>query len=327
MKILIIRFSSIGDIVLTSPVVRCIKHQLGDVEIHFLTKSKHYDLVKSNPYIDRIHLFDSSLQEIIPSLQEEKFDYVIDLHHNIRSQIVKSNLKSKALSLNKINLRKWLLINLRINVMPNIHIVDRMFHALAPLGIKNDYKGLDYFIPADDETPVDNLPKDYRNGYVAVVLAGSFFTKRLPAEKHLEYMSQCNVPYVMIGGKDEVKIAEEIEKNTGLKVLNYCDKLNIGESASIVRNARLVITNDTGLMHIASAFNKKILSIWGSTTPDLGMYPYFPDSYSKMLKVNGLSCQPCSKIGKHECPKNHFKCMLEINSNDVAEWIEDNFDV
>ncbi len=266
-----------------------------------------------------------NLMDIIPELQAEKFDYIIDLHHNIRSQIVKSNLRVKSFSFNKINIRKWLLVKLRINILPNIHIVDRMFHAIAPLGIKNDYQGLDYFIPENEEFDLINLPVQFRDGYVAVVLSGTYLTKRLPAGKHLEYMQMANVPYILLGGKSERNTALEIQKESRGNVLNMCNKLSINESASLVQQANLVIANDTGLMHIAAAFKKKILSLWGSTTPDFGMFPYFPDPKSKMQLVDGLKCQPCSKIGRHQCPKNHFKCMTEQRSSAMADWIIQNF--
>ncbi len=176
-KVLIIRFSSIGDIVLTSPVVRCIKQQMPDVEVHFLTKKKHSDLVASNPYIDKVHLYEERLNEVIPFLQEEKFTYVIDLHRNIRSLIVKKRLRAKSFSFNKLNIRKFFLIHLKINTMPNKHIVDRMFDAIPGLGIKNDGKGLDFFI-SDSDDFIDRLPQQFSDGYVALVLAGSYDTKR-----------------------------------------------------------------------------------------------------------------------------------------------------
>lgn len=324
-KILIIRFSSIGDIVLTSPVVRCLKQQLDDVEIHFLTKAKHHNLIAANPHIDKIHLLEENLQDIIPQLQAEGFDLLVDLHNNIRTQVVKRSLRIKSYTLNKINLKKWLLVNFKFDLMPNLHIVDRKFKAVAPLGIKNDYAGLDYFIPEEHEYPISKLPADYQNGYVAVVLAGTYLTKRLPAEKHKKIIEKADLPYVLLGGESENSIAEEICKQTNRKVLNLCSKLNINESASLVKNARIVIANDTGLMHIAAAFKKKIISIWGSTMPDLGMFPYFPDPASKMQKVEGLKCQPCSKIGRHQCPKKHFRCMLDHDSEEIADWLKTNY--
>lgn len=301
------------------------KKQLDDVEIHFLTKEKHEELVRANPYIDKIHLLQGNLSDVNQRLQKERFDYVVDLHHNLRSQIVKQNLRVKTYSLHKLNVKKWLLVKFKINIMPNIHIVDRLIDTVAPLEIKNDMKGLDYFIPENEKFDFAQLPATHQNGYVAVVLAGTYHTKRFPAEKHLELLSKADVPYILLGGKSEVKLARKIEKETNRKVTNLCNKLTINQSALLVKEARLVIANDTGLMHIAAAFKKKILSIWGSTTPDLGMIPYLPDAASKMQRVDGLSCQPCSKIGRHQCPKKHFRCMLDQDTTEMASWILENF--
>tara|TARA_R110002050_G_scaffold30673_4_gene78448 strand:+ start:6092 stop:7075 length:984 start_codon:yes stop_codon:yes gene_type:complete len=324
-KILIIRFSSIGDIVLTSPVIRCLKKQLNRPEIHFLTKEKHADLLRANPYIDHIHVLNSNLTELVQQLQKEEFDYIVDLHHNLRSQFIKRNLRKKSFTLKKLNIKKWLLVSFKINILPKIHIVDRMMHAVAPLGITNDGCGLDYFIPKGENFNPETLPEEFRKGYVAVVLSGTYYTKRLPAEKHVEFLSQVHVPCILIGGKSEVALAWQIEQQAEGKILSLCHQLTINQSASVVKNARLVVSNDTGLMHVAAAFNKKILSVWGSTTPDLGMTPYLPHAASHVQKVDGLSCQPCSKIGRQYCPKKHFRCMLEQDTAEMAKWVENNF--
>ena len=324
-KILIIRFSSIGDIVLTSPIIRCLKEQLDQAEIHFLTKEKHKDLLRANPYIDHLHLYNSNLSELIKQLQQENFDYIIDLHHNLRSHIIKQNLRTKAYSLQKLNVKKWLLVKFKINILPHVHIVDRMMDTVAPLGVKNDNNGLDYFIPKEENSPFEKIPDSFPKKYVAIVLAGTYYTKRLPAKIHLEVIQQLDVPFILLGGKNEVELAQEIEKQTTQNVLNLCNKLTINQSASIVKNATLIVANDTGLMHIAAAFKKKILSIWGSTTPELGMTPYLAHPASKKQKIEGLNCQPCSKIGRHSCPKKHFRCMLNQNTTEMANWIKENF--
>ncbi|WP_430972471.1 glycosyltransferase family 9 protein [Sunxiuqinia rutila] len=324
-KILIIRFSSIGDIVLTSPVLRCLKTQLPESEIHFLTKKKHEDLLRANPYIDQLFLLQSNLTELTQQLQQENYDYIVDLHHNLRSQFIRRNLRKKTYSLHKLNIEKWLLVTLKMNLMPKIHIVDRMMNTVAPLGIRNDGLGLDYFIPEEEDYPLSHLPEEFRQGYVALVLAGSFYTKRFPAEKHLEVIAKTQLPFVLLGGKNELELARKIEEQTSGRVLNLCHQLSLNQSASLVKSARLVISNDTGLMHIAAAFQQKILSIWGGTIPDLGMTPYQPHPQSRIFKVNGLSCQPCSKIGKAYCPKQHFRCMLAQDTTEMAQWVKQNF--
>lgn len=324
-KFLIIRFSSIGDIVLTSPVIRCLKTQYPEVEVHFLTKKRNTDLLQANPYIDKIHFFGDSLSDTIRELKTEKYDYIIDLHNNLRSLRVRIGLNAKTYSFNKLNLRKFLLIRFRLNFMPKAHIVERNLETLTHFNLSNDGKGLEHFIPVDDEMLLSELPEPFRNGYVALVLAGTYTTKRLPVEKYKSLISEVDGPFVLLGGKSERTMADQILKWETGNVIDFTGKLRINQSASLVKNARLVISNDTGLMHIAAAFHKKILSVWGNTTPELGMYPYLPANGSEILEVQGLPCRPCSKLGYHECPKKHFRCMNDLPEERIIEWVKREF--
>jgi len=172
---------------------------------------------------------------------------------------------------------------------------------------------------------LSELPESFRNGYVALVLAGTYATKRMPAEKYKNLITEVKVPFVLLGGKSERAIADRILGWQTGNVIDFTGKLRINQSASLVKNARLVISNDTGLMHIAAAFHKKILSVWGNTTPELGMYPYLPDEGSEILEVKGLSCRPCSKLGYHECPKKHFRCMNDISEDRIIDWVKREF--
>ncbi len=305
--------------------MRCLKTQFQDSEIHFLTKKRNEDLLKANPYIDKIQLYDTSLSEIIRKLKVEKYDFIIDLHNNFRSLRVKTGLQVKSYSFNKLNIRKLLLTKLNINTLPDSHIVDRNMETVRPLNITNDGKGLDHFISPEDEFPLSELPPSFRNGYVALILAGTYTTKRMPTEKYHRLISGSELPFVLLGGKGERIAATTIlEWNTG-NVVDFTGKLRINQSASMVKNAKLVISNDTGLMHIASAYHKKILSVWGNTSPELGMYPYLPGEGSEILEVKGLSCRPCSKLGYHQCPKKHFRCMNNIPEERIVEWVKREF--
>lgn len=324
-KILIIRLSSIGDIVLTSLVVRCLKTQLENAEIHFVTKKQYVGILKSNPYIDKVHVLEENLGELITELAPEKFDYIIDLHHNFRSGRIKRNIKAKAFSVNKLNLQKMLLINFKIHRLPNKHIVDRYLETAAPLQIKNDGKGLDYFIPEKDQFKIADLPLPFQKGYVAFVIAGTYSTKKLPVEKISEICQKTNHPVILLGGKKEFDEGEKVLSQSNGNVLNFAGKINLNKSASLVRDAKMVLTNDTGLMHIAAAFKKKILSFWGNTVAEFGMTPYQPDLASKRIEVENLKCRPCSKLGYQKCPKKHFKCMNEINVDEAVKWIEKNW--
>ena len=319
-KILIIRFSSIGDIVLTTPIIRCLKQQLPDAEIHFLTKEKFYPVIKANPDIDHLHVFQDDLASVIRTLKKLDFNFVVDLHRNLRSARVKMALRKPSGTFNKLNFKKWLIVNFKINKLPDRHIVDRYFESVKKLGVVNDMKGLDYFIPEEDILNPGDLPLTHREGFVAWVIGGMHYTKMLPGEKIIELCSMINKPIVLLGDQGDYDMAERIRDHCQDKVYNACGFYNINQSASILSQASVVLTNDTGLMHIAAALRKEIYSFWGNTIPGFGMYPYLPagEGKSHILEVEGLSCRPCSKIGYKKCPKKHFRCMMDHDLEQLA---------
>jgi ADP-heptose:LPS heptosyltransferase len=318
-KILILRFSSIGDIVLTTPVVRCLKKQMPGAELHYATKKAFATLLESNPYIDKRHYLDGSLWRLIGQLRAERFDYVIDLHHNLRTAIIKNALGVPAYSFDKLNWQKWLMVRWKVNMLPNRHIVDRYMETLAPLHIRNDGRGLDYFIPYRDVVERDWLPESHQRGFVAFAIGGQHATKKLPLPRLIELCLKINHPIILLGGKEDAIIGEAIEQAVGnQRVYNACGKYNLNQSASVLDQARVVFCHDTGLMHIAAALQKKIYSIWGNTTPLFGMYPY--KTTFQILENNGVGCRPCSKIGHDRCPLGHFKCMNELSFDfDIKE--------
>ncbi len=321
-KILVVRFSSIGDIVLTTPVLRCLKNNLPDAEVHFLTKTQYLPLLKENPFIDRIYTINDKVSEILPDLKSEKYDFIIDLHKNLRSCRVKFSLRSPHGTFNKLNKKKWLYTNFKINKLPAQHIVDRYFEAAKELKIKNDGKGLDYVIPKSEIIDIsDFFPKEFLNGYLAVVVGSKQQTKQLPLEKMIELCSKTQDPIVLLGDNSDFAKAEKISKAIGERVFNACGKFTINQSASIIQQSDVVITPDTGLMHIAAALRKKVISVWGNTVTDFGMYPYFPEGHEdyNIVEVDDLPCRPCSKLGYKECPKKHFRCMMEIDVEKILQ--------
>jgi ADP-heptose:LPS heptosyltransferase len=309
-KFLVIRFSSIGDIVLTTPLIRCLKNQVEGAEIIYLTKSEFASILQSNPYISKVITLERSLSETIRLLKKENVDYIIDLHRNMRSFRVKSSLRRLSYSLNKINIRKWVLVNFKKNILPAEHIVDRYLKTARIFSVENDNKGLDYFIPGEDEIDPGKINQGIKKPFMIVAVGGGHTTKQIPIEKIKQICHDINVDIVLLGGKEDMNKAAVIEADLSSKQLhNLTGKLSINQSASLIRQSSLVVTPDTGIMHIAAAFKKNILSVWGNTIPEFGMYPYQPGEYSEIFEVAGLSCRPCSKIGFQNCPKKHFRCM------------------
>lgn len=324
MKILVIRFSSIGDIVLTSPVVRCLKMQLPDAEIHFATKKSYSALLSNSPYIDKVHSLEDSLPALISALKQENFDYVIDLHHNLRTLRVKRAMGVKSFSFDKLNLEKWLMVNFKYNRLPDVHIVARYMQTVNDLGITYDGAGMNFFI---DHSKVDTqVTSSLPGSFFSFAIGGQHFTKRLPSEKiALLCEKLAPHPIVLLGDdKDAVTATPIAEKYPHL--INLCGKINLFTSAQVVLQSKALITHDTGLMHIGAALDKPIASIWGNTIPGFGMYPFYADhaanrNRSGIFEVNDLSCRPCSKIGYDHCPKKHFRCMRDQDTDAIAGFL------
>lgn len=318
-KFLIIRFSSIGDIVLTTPVIRCLKNQSDDFEVHFLTKPQFASIVEVNPYVDKVHTLKKNFREMIKELEAEDFDYIIDLHRNIRTFRVKNALKRISFSFNKLNIKKWLIVNFKINKLPDTHIVDRYIQTVDIFSVENDQKGLDFFIKKEDEIDPAIIPSFPNSPFLAIVVGGGHFTKQIPEDRIKQIIEMLDLPIILLGGKEDINKADNICKSSNKFITNLTGKLSIGQSASVVKQAKLIITPDTGLMHIAAAFKKDIISIWGNTIPQFGMSPYLPGNKSEIFEVKSLSCRPCSKIGFKKCPKRHFNCM---NNQDYLKIVE-----
>ncbi len=324
MKFLVIRFSSIGDIVLTTPVVRCLRKSYPHAAIHFLTKPQFKGIVESNPYINKVHLLANNIDDTVIELQQENFTTVIDLHNNLRSLKVKKGLKDiPNFSFNKLNIEKYLLTAFRINRLPDVHIVQRNLDTIKDLLVADDGEGLDYFVPEKDATKKEDIPAPHRVGFVAVVIGAALATKQLPLAQLKEICSGIKYPIVLLGGKEDTENGAAIAEIDSVRIYNACGKFNLNESADLVNRAKLVVTHDTGLMHIAAAMQKRIISIWGNTVPDFGMYPYYGQHQIQhnIVEVADLACRPCSKIGYKKCPKGHFKCMKLIPTKTVVDLV------
>jgi heptosyltransferase-2 len=329
MKFLIIRFSSIGDIVLTTPVIRCLKKQLPDAEVHFLTKNSFRPIIEHNPYVHRLHTLSHSWELMIELLKTEDYDFIIDLHHNLRTFRVKKVLKKPSYPFYKLNLEKYIYTSTKINILPKIHIVDRYMRTVESFGVKNDGEGLDYFIADHEQTKKEDVPTSHQAGYIGCVIGAGHGTKKWPVHKWKEFCKQMNHPIILLGGKDDISAATEISSVDPIKIYNACGKFSINESADLVRKSKVIVSNDTGLMHVAAAFKRPIVSLWGNTVPSFGMYPYYGENYLSVAKeqpyeimqVNKLWCRPCSKLGYKKCPLGHFKCMEKICVENVLNSV------
>lgn len=320
-KILVIRFSSIGDIVLTTPVLRCLKQQIPGAKVHFCTKKTYISIIETNPYVDRCYSLDSGLYKLIWQLRTEKYDYIIDLHNNVRTKLIKASLNVQSFAINKLNVRKWLYVHLKADLMPDKHIVDRYLSTAVPLGVRDDGLGLDFFISPQDHVSLNRLPVTHQSGYVAYAIGGQHGTKRLPIHRMIELCRKIGSAIILLGGPEDRQTGEQVVDAVGNELIyNACGQYNLSQSASLLQQSSVVFSHDTGLMHIAAAFGKKVYSIWGSTTPQFGMYPY--KTPYVVLEKTGLGCRPCSKLGFNMCPAGHFRCMNELPFTFDADRLE-----
>jgi len=253
--------------------------------------------------------------------RRERFDYVIDLHKTLRSYWLRIMLWRKTLTFRKLSVEKLLLTRFGVDLMPeNIHIVERNLKAVRSLGVFSDGRPVDYYIAPSEEVSLYRLPENFRNGYLAFVIGGQHFTKRLPLRKIVQICKALEKPVVLLGGPEDRETGEQVALEAGGNVLNQCGALSFNQSVSLIRQAAAVIAHDTGLMHITGAFNKPVVSVWGATSPGkFGVWPYL-NSDRVEAEVSGLKCHPCSNFGSAKCPAGHFLCM---NNQDEAMIVKE----
>ncbi len=290
-------------------MVRVLKKQL-KAEIHFVTKAKYGGLLRPNPYIDRLWTFEKDIVEISSALKEEGFDLLIDLHKNLRSHRLSFSLGIPSIRFNKLNLDKFLHIKMGINRLKGHHLIDRYFEALKPLNIEDDGMGMDGFYVSDTKELTHRL--GIKKTYSAIVLGANYFTKRVP-KSMIEALlrAESTNQFVLIGGDDVFELGRDLDKEHD-NALNLCSTLTLDESTAIIDSSQIVVSGDTGMMHLAAACKKPIISVWGSTHPLLGMYPYYGYNWEDLnisLVNHSITCNPCSKIGAKRCPKKHMKCL------------------
>jgi len=290
-------------------------------EVHFLTKSSFRMVTENNPYVDRFFYYDDNMRELTAALKKEEYDYIIDLHNNFRSNRIKRALRVQAFTIDKLNIEKFLLTKLQIDIMPRRHITARSLDTVAPFGVRDDGRGLDYFIPGKDRIKESDLPASHLAGYIAIVIGASYDTKKLPVHKLRELCRAVDHPVILVGGKEDRRNVEMVAEVDPVKIYNACGRFNLNESADLVRRSKLVISNDTGLQYIACAFNKPVLALWGGTSPRLDVEPYYgtrqlpgeTEAPYENILVPDLPCQPCSKYGNKKCPLGHFRCMEQMD--------------
>ncbi len=319
-KILIIRLSSIGDVILTSPIVRSLHACYPAAELHFITKAAYAPLLEEHPLLAKVHRFEGDMNATIAALRAENFDFILDLHRNIRSRIIKSRLRLPSGTYSKDRWPVLLHTRYKIGKLPQVHTVERYARALKPLNCELDRGPLELHLPVEaDEMAAKVLNRYFKAAPVGVVLGGKYATKRWPIAYFVELLNALNRPVLLLGGPEDQEDAAVLKAQLKVDHLDAVGQYNLVLSAALVRKCAYLITHDTGLMHIGAAFGVPLFTLWGNTVPELGFYPWKAEAVN--LQVDGLGCRPCTKLGYDECPKGHFKCMMDLKPGMVLDAI------
>jgi lipopolysaccharide heptosyltransferase II len=317
--------SSIGDIILTSPLIRSFKKRFPDSTLDFVVREEYADLLRYSPYIDTLHVFNTrtgftGLRAFAERLRHIKYDLIIDAHNNLRSRFIRRKVRAgKSVRINKRTVQRFFLIKFKWNFYrDNVHVVDRYIEPVKQFGVSNDNEGLELFIPDEIQEHVSRqfteLKKD-RQTITAICPSAKHYTKRWLKEYYVELAQKLVSKYgsyiVILGGPEDHAYCEDLRRLIGEEhALNLAGNVTLLQSAAVLDHCDAVVTNDTGLMHIASARRRNVVAIFGPTVRELGFFPY--GNNATVVEHTGLACRPCTHIGSNKCPKTHFRCMKEI---------------
>ena len=305
-----------GDILLTTPMIRSIQRKFPDKKIHFLLRSEYESVLLNNHFLEKIFLFtrvDEENKKLIKELRKEKYDLVIDLQNNIRSALVCSRLRVKTVKFNKRDTAKLLLVKFKLNLLKNApQMPVRYAQLFDDLELDDEGLGL---ITLNAPSPLFDPDKKY----IGFAPGARHFTKMWPKEYYIQLGKMLNddgYTIALFGGKDDRLVCAEIA--TKVNSIDLSNKNDLLQTAVDMKKCAVIVCNDSGLMHTACATDVKVLAIFGSTVKEFGFTPYTGKetgllSQSIVLENKALSCRPCSHIGRDKCPKTHFKCMLELN--------------
>ena len=338
MNILVLRLSSLGDVILTSPVYRLLRKKFPSAQIDVLVKKEFADVLRYNPNINSVIEFGSPrelpLRIIRNALKLRSYDVVIDLHNSLRTRLLRFGIAKNIFVIDKDIWKRLLLVKLKANLFEKkISIPEKYIRTLAPLGIENDDEGLEIFFP--DEI------KEHTKHIILSEVKGLMESKNLiaicPTAKHKtkmwlkenfaqlanELIEKHNAFIFLLAAPNEREYCDSLksEINNQKSVINLAGKISLLESAAIMDSCNVVVTNDSANLHLASARKKNVVAIFGSSVEEFGFFPY--RTKAKVLQVENLECRPCSHIGLSECPQGHFRCMNDISAEMVANAVKE----
>lgn len=344
LKTLIIRFSSVGDIVLSTPFLRVLREKNPKSQIDYVVRKDYADLVRSNQNLNVTYEFDATLgfpglRELKRKLLRERYDLVVDLHNSLRSRYLRSMRGVKTIAVVDKRVRqRTLLVTLKKNTYEGIvPVVDRYIETVREFGIVNDGKGLELHLPDEVLFGVGSKIAKLRLNRFEKILGlcpfARHFTKEWPSERFAEvgsrFIERTGGAVMVFGGPADVvragSVSGKMLASAGNdRVIDFTGQLSLAETAAAMQYCDVVLSNDSGLMHIAAAMHRNVVAIFGSTVEEFGFFP--PPETSRVLEQRGLYCRPCSHIGREECPEGHFRCMRETDAGAVLNAVQEMVD-
>jgi lipopolysaccharide heptosyltransferase II len=323
MRILIIRLSSIGDVILTTPILKKLKEKYPDIMIDFMVLDKFKDAIMGNPNIDNLIVFNKkkhdgykNMKKLAKELKQNNYTYVFDLHSKIRSILITTFLGVKTFRYTKRALHKTILVKTKlIKYRADNTIIKNYFDAFKILDINYSGEDLEFNFTKEDEKKVEN----YKN-YVVFAPGASKNTKKWTVEGFGKLAILVKEKYdkeiILVGSSKEKEECETINKLSGNICINLAGELSLKESGALLSKSEFLVTNDSGPFHIGRGVKTKSYVIFGPTDPNMFEYDELG-----VLIYGEEPCSPCSLHGDKKCPKGHFNCMKNITAEKVLEII------
>jgi lipopolysaccharide heptosyltransferase II len=321
-RILVIRLSSLGDILLTTPVLRVLREHCPAARIDFLTKAAYQDVLCANPCVDRLWLLEPQqrLREMLRCLRQTRYDVVVDLHRTLRSRFLYHGLLARRkLTYVKHTVRRALLVHLGWNTLRAMTPVpERYVAALRHLGVTGPLPPLEMHLTAESrEAMRAYLQQAFPEGRVRPLLAvapgARWPTKRWPVERFAavaqELAQAQQAAVVVLGSIEDQRLAQLLCQRLSVPVLNSTGKLSLMHTAALLQQCHLLLSNDSGLMHMATALHVPVVAIFGPTVQEFGFYPF--QACAEVVSAE-LACRPCSTKGSRRCPRGHHQCMQQV---------------
>ena len=333
MKILILRLSSMGDVLLATPVLDVLKNEFSQAEIDWVINKKFEETLSTNPLIRRLLVFKDrkGLKNIRKEIKRTNYDLILDLHKNSYTRYLARGLKN-VFTYKKRIFDRFMLVHFKRSYKEIMPVTQMYFKALekAQIITPGNFR-LRFGLDKDIEVRTVGKYNLHNSNYVVIIPGASYSTKMWPKEYFRQLAERIigekskNRNVILIGkGAAEAKISKFVSSVQGGKILDLTDRLTLQETASVIKFADAVVTNDNGPMHLAECFGKKIVAIFGPTTEEFGFFPY--STNYRVVENRSLKCRPCTHFGRKKCPKKHFKCMNGISVSDVYEALEDIFE-